>query len=209
MEGFSIYSFQRRENGDIYKCIYDHFGCPSTMSVLWNEDLTSGSLREGKNLFRHHNHAPNLVSTTLQCLCLRFYRECKHIARFLDNCPGAVNIADECNGQTPLHVACANGNLDYVVVLVDCGAKLWPMNDASQHPLELASDNGHTSVVSFIMAAWDEEVSGLIVKAMYTLIACVGRCYTGVRSIERTAKEDMWILVGDKGRHCVGRDENV
>lgn len=86
------------------------------------------------------------------------------VIRFLVEKAGAnVNIVNPENGKTPLHIACAAGNLALVKYLVEHGSKLDCVDFGNATPLKLSISNGNVEVVKFLVekgAFVDEEVSG-------------------------------------------------
>ena len=55
-------------------------------------------------------------------------------------------------GLTPLHVACVEGQLAVVKMLVAAGAQTNLPNNNGSTPLDLAEENGHTAVVKWMRA---------------------------------------------------------
>ncbi|KLU86656.1 hypothetical protein MAPG_05668 [Magnaporthiopsis poae ATCC 64411] len=62
-------------------------------------------------------------------------------------------MADGKNGQTPLHLAAANGRKDTVRLLLNRGASMAAKERASRMPLHLAAANGHEDVTRLLLEA--------------------------------------------------------
>ena len=77
------------------------------------------------------------------------HREC--VDFILKKWPHLLEEKDSQSGQTPLHVASANGHFDVVSLLMACDSSILQIADKDGAiPLSLASRNGHTSIVSLI-----------------------------------------------------------
>jgi ankyrin repeat protein len=55
------------------------------------------------------------------------------------------------HGQTPLHFACIDGNIDIVKVLLENGVDVNLTNASGQTPLHVACSKGHTDVVQLLI----------------------------------------------------------
>jgi hypothetical protein len=55
------------------------------------------------------------------------------------------------DGRTPLHVACEQGHIDAVHLLIDHGAHVYSQNDMGWTPLHFASDMGNLKVVQLLL----------------------------------------------------------
>ncbi|XP_066447915.1 cortactin-binding protein 2 [Eleutherodactylus coqui] len=54
-------------------------------------------------------------------------------------------------GQTPLHLACKNGNCETVKLLLDCGANLNVTTNTGWTPIHAAADSGNTDCLKLLM----------------------------------------------------------
>lgn len=53
-------------------------------------------------------------------------------------------------GFTPLHAACAHGNIEYVKVLIEVGADIKSKTNKGYTALDLAKENGHSKVIEYL-----------------------------------------------------------
>lgn len=60
------------------------------------------------------------------------------------------NLSDESTGDTPLHDAARQGFLDTVKVLIEFDADICAQDYRSRRPIDLARENGHLEVVTFL-----------------------------------------------------------
>jgi hypothetical protein len=72
--------------------------------------------------------------------------------------------AKDNDGQTPLHVACTNGQTAVVEVLLDKKADVHANDNDGNTPLHAASNNGHAAVVNALLAN-EADVNALTEKA--------------------------------------------
>jgi ankyrin repeat protein len=64
-----------------------------------------------------------------------------------------INHPDDEFGDTVLHSACADGDCDMVILLLDHGADLSAVNGEECMPLHVAADHGHVAVVRMLLNA--------------------------------------------------------
>ena len=89
--------------------------------------------------------AGGLKATALYCACLS--RNAQLITLLAAN--SDVNAITD-TGETPLHCACADGDLDAVKILLSYGAKLDILLHNKFSCIDIAQDNGHDHIVDFI-----------------------------------------------------------
>jgi ankyrin repeat protein len=63
-----------------------------------------------------------------------------------------LNYIDK-NGQSPLHMCCAVGNLDMIRILIDNGASINLINRDGFYPIHIASYYGFADIVGYLIDA--------------------------------------------------------
>ncbi|CAD6241270.1 GSCOCG00002603001-RA-CDS [Cotesia congregata] len=78
---------------------------------------------------------------------------CKGILEsIIDYCPDVIN--KQCNiGNTPLHLACQNNQMDTIEILLKKKADINCLNLKLQTPIHIAAEMGHTDVCKLLLAA--------------------------------------------------------
>lgn len=85
--------------------------------------------------------------------CAR-YGEPENVTVILESGTVAVDYADD-SGNTAMHMAAANGELDCVKVLHRFNAQLLP-NESGNLPTHWAAQNGKHEVLSFLFASYSD-----------------------------------------------------
>ena len=85
----------------------------------------------------------DVAMTPLIATCSRSFNLCdvemSQIAEILIERGADVELAD-LNGDRPLHYACRHNLVDQVILLIDNGAELSPLNNKNQTPIMVACD---------------------------------------------------------------------
>ena len=90
--------------------------------------------------------------TPLFCAAAMNRLEClKFLCGLAIQYPRMVNLADH-RGDTALHAAAANGNVQCVILLLDVAANINAKNVRGLTPREVAARNNHDSVLSLFEA---------------------------------------------------------
>eukprot|EP00928_Gymnodinium_smaydae_P037159 TRINITY_DN25834_c0_g1_i1.p1 TRINITY_DN25834_c0_g1~~TRINITY_DN25834_c0_g1_i1.p1 ORF type:complete len:2072 (-),score=304.76 TRINITY_DN25834_c0_g1_i1:130-5685(-) len=71
-----------------------------------------------------------------------------------------LNKAVDSTGCTPLHFACASGDVDVVHALCERNANVHARSSQNETPLQIAAQRGHLEVVQYLCEARDALVSG-------------------------------------------------
>ena len=83
---------------------------------------------------------------------LIFYNNLIEVTALIQSDPGAVNIVDpEFYGRTPLHLACQEGNLSAVKVLLEHGGSVVAVDQHLKSPLHLAAGEGHRDILAWTL----------------------------------------------------------
>ena len=112
----------------VFACLWHDLKCRAALGQSWRRGLT----RLDKHWIVHVDVAFPLPP---QC-CIE---NTKELAELLLEYDGDVDARD-IEGWTPLHAACATGNLQMINVLVDHGASLTSTNNDDCMPIDVAAD---------------------------------------------------------------------
>jgi hypothetical protein len=116
----------------------------------------------------------------------------------------AALSAEDADGRTPLHAACANGNARAVVELIRCGANLQALDHRGQMPLQLVADAASRETISLMatLETSDRTMRRLLSAAAERSVAAAeadkataeraaAEAMAGMRAAERAAAEAM------------------
>lgn len=132
--------YLKSPNGPLFVAIEE--GRPDVVNLL----LKSGNAININKTITLHN---------LECTPLKFAYDSDEpdIAKILIDCKADVNVLYEGN-CTLLHIVCADGNTDFLEVLLGCEeCDLNVKNDFGETPLFLACKNSETQCVEFLVAS--------------------------------------------------------
>lgn len=110
-------------------------------------------------------------------------------SRIADNCYININQRNK-EGNTPLHIASQNGNIDAVSILSYREAHINILNSKGYSPLLIASANGHTEIVEMLLDRYNENNKKYSIDINYDEGCCTSEYHCRVTSPIHIATEN-------------------